>query len=162
MDAEVSEPALILPVADGDQSNHDGILTESEIIHLRISADLVLLSACHRSVPPERPGAEALSELARAFLIAGADSLLVSHWGGDRSAMQALTMSTMEALRHRPNEGLAAALQQVDDSDDRPTSSSPPQPPRILGDLRDFGGRIDVIDMRCSVVGRRSRVGPSG
>jgi CHAT domain-containing protein len=45
---------------------------------LRLHADWVVLSACN-TIAGDKPGAEALSGLARAFFYAGARALLVSH-----------------------------------------------------------------------------------
>lgn len=70
---------LSLPVSDG----FDGILTASEIYSYDIKAELVLLSACNTGTP----GADqSLSELASAFLYAGADSLMLTHWEIDSGA----------------------------------------------------------------------------
>lgn len=110
----IPEPSLLLPISDGAESGDDGMLTESEIAELKLTADMVLLATCRRSAPPNRPGAEALSELARAFLIAGAKSLLVSHWGSDRAAMQNVTERAMEILQSAAGKGgRAGALRQA-------------------------------------------------
>jgi CHAT domain-containing protein len=45
----------------------DGLLTASEVAQLKLNADWVVLSACN-TMAGERPGAEAPSGLARAFL----------------------------------------------------------------------------------------------
>ena len=45
---------------------------------LKMNADFVVLSACNTAAG-DKPGAEALSGLARAFFYAGAKSLIVSH-----------------------------------------------------------------------------------
>ena len=68
----------------------DGLLTASEIAQLKLNADWVVLSACN-TIAGDKPGAEALSGLARAFLYAGARSLLVSHWAVDSKAATRLT-----------------------------------------------------------------------
>ncbi|MEZ5935569.1 MAG: CHAT domain-containing protein [Alphaproteobacteria bacterium] len=109
----IAEPALLLRVSDRINSDDDGILTESEIARLNVAADLVMLSICRKSGPPSRPGGEALSELARAFLLAGAHALLVGHWGSERDAMRALTERTMVFLGHHPAAGRAAALRRA-------------------------------------------------
>ena len=49
---------------------------------LKMNADFVVLSACNTAAG-DKPGAEALSGLARAFFYAGARSLLVSNWEVD-------------------------------------------------------------------------------
>lgn len=74
----LDEPALaFLPPGEGRGAATDGLLTASEIATLRLRAEWVVLSACNtftdgRATPADR--------LAEAFLYAGAQSLLVSHW----------------------------------------------------------------------------------
>jgi hypothetical protein len=48
----------------------DGLLTASEVAQLKLNADWVVLSACNTAAG-DKPGAEALSGLARAFFYAG-------------------------------------------------------------------------------------------
>src|SRR5262249_9636118 len=71
----------------------DGLLTASEVAQLKLNADWVVLSACNTAAG-EKPGAEALSGLARAFFYAGARALLVSHWRIDSKAATRLATST--------------------------------------------------------------------
>ena len=61
------------------ERDDDGLLTASEVAQLKLNADWVVLSACN-TIAGDKPGAEALSGLARAFFYAGARALLVSHW----------------------------------------------------------------------------------
>jgi CHAT domain len=58
----------------------------------------------------DKPGAEALSGLARAFFYAGARALLVSHWSVDSEAATRLTPSTFAIMAADPKLGRAAAL----------------------------------------------------
>ncbi|MFJ9207841.1 CHAT domain-containing protein [Streptomyces sp. NPDC102264] len=60
----------------------DGPLTMEDLLGLRIRADLVTLSACRSGASRGRPGDERLG-LARAFLLAGAKSVLVTQWQVD-------------------------------------------------------------------------------
>ena len=55
-----------------------GHLTASEVAQLKLNADWVVLSACNTAAR-DKPGAEALSGLSRAFFYSGARSLIVSH-----------------------------------------------------------------------------------
>ena len=48
----------------------DGLLTSSEVAQLKLNADWVVLSACN-TIAGDKPGAEALSGLARSFFYAG-------------------------------------------------------------------------------------------
>jgi CHAT domain-containing protein len=82
----VSEPSIILTPPDQPTDEDDGILSASEISTLKLSADLVILSACNTAAADGRPGADGLSGLARAFIGAGAKSLVISHWHVESSA----------------------------------------------------------------------------
>jgi hypothetical protein len=79
------EIALMLRPGSGE----DGRLTEREILgRLRLSADLVILSACDTATLNRQgdiPG-EAFSALTRAFFAAGAKKLLVTQWRVDDKA----------------------------------------------------------------------------
>ena len=86
----VSEPALVLTPPTRGTEVDDGLLTASEIAQLKLDANLVILSACN-TASADKPGAEGLSGLAKAFFYAGARSLLVSHWPVASSAATKLT-----------------------------------------------------------------------
>ena len=58
----------------------------------------------------DKPGAEALSGLARAFFYAGAKSLVVSHWEVDSEATVALMDGLFETLKANPRLSKAEAL----------------------------------------------------
>jgi CHAT domain-containing protein len=79
---------------------------------LKLNADWVVLSACN-TIAGDRPGAEALSGLARAFFYAGARALLVTHWAVDSEAATRLTISTFDRLKADPKLGRAEALRQA-------------------------------------------------
>ena len=76
----LAEPSVALTLPKQPSDLDDGLLTASELAQLRLNADWVVLSACN-TISGDKPGAEALSGLARAFFYAGARTLLVSHWG---------------------------------------------------------------------------------
>lgn len=90
---KVSEPGLVLTPPAKPDANDDGLLTASEIAGLDIDADWVVLSACDTAAG-QSPTAPALSGLARAFLYAGARSLLVSHWAVRDDVAARLTVET--------------------------------------------------------------------
>jgi CHAT domain-containing protein len=73
---------------------------------------LVVLSACN-TIAGDKPGAEALSGLARAFFYAGARALLVSHWPVASNAATRLTTSTFDILAADPTAGRAEALRRA-------------------------------------------------
>jgi CHAT domain-containing protein len=76
---------------------------------LPLNADFVVLSACNTAAG-DKPGAETLSGLARAFFYAGAKSLVVSNWEVDSEATVALMDGLFEALEANPRLSHAEAL----------------------------------------------------
>lgn len=67
----LGEPSLALSIPDQPTELDDGLLTASEVAQLKLNADWVVLSACN-TIAGDKPGAEALSGLARSFFYAGA------------------------------------------------------------------------------------------
>jgi len=106
-----AEPALLLTPPDaGKESEEDnGLLTASEVAQLNLNADWVVMSACNTAAGSNE-GAEALSGLARAFIYAGARSLLVSHWEVNSEAAVAITTGAVNAMKAEPKIGRAEAL----------------------------------------------------
>src|SRR5262249_40428528 len=90
----------------------DGLLTASEVAQLKLNDDWVVLSACNTAAG-DKPGAEALSGLARAFFYAGARALLVSHWSVDSAAATRLTTATFDIMKTDPAAGRAEALRRA-------------------------------------------------
>jgi CHAT domain-containing protein len=86
----LAEPSLALSIPKQPSDLDDGLLTASEVAQLKLNADWVVLSACN-TIAGDKPGAEALSGLARSFFYAGARTLLVSHWAVDSEAATRLT-----------------------------------------------------------------------
>lgn len=107
----IAEPSLVLSIPKQPSELDDGLLTSSEVAQLKLNADWVVLSACN-TIAGDKPGAEALSGLARSFFYAGARALLVSHWAVDSAAATRLTTSTFERLKADPKLGRAEALRQ--------------------------------------------------
>ena len=93
-----AEPALVLSIPDKPTEEDDGLLKASDVAMLKMNADFVVLSACNTAAG-DKPGAEALSGLARALFYAGAKSLIASHWEVDSDATVALTGGLFEALQ---------------------------------------------------------------
>jgi CHAT domain-containing protein len=108
----LGEPSLALSVPARPTAEDDGLLKASEVAQLKLNADWVVLSACN-TIAGEKPGAEALSGLARAFFYAGARALLVSHWSVASDAATRLTTSAFVALKADPNLGRAQALRRT-------------------------------------------------
>ena len=110
--AGLREPALALSIPTEPSELDDGLLTASEVAQLKLNAEWVVLSACNTAAG-EKPGAEALSGLARAFFHAGAHALLVSHWAIDSDAAARLTTTTFDVLAKDPTLGRAEALRRA-------------------------------------------------
>ncbi len=108
----LAEPSLALSIPAQPTDIDDGLLTASEVAQLKLNADWVVLSACN-TIAGDRPGAEALSGLARAFFYAGARALLVTHWAVDSAAATRLSISTFDHLKLEPKLGRAEALRQA-------------------------------------------------
>jgi CHAT domain-containing protein len=71
----------------------------------------VVLSACNTAGgASDKPDAEALSGLARAFFYAGARALLVSHWAVNSDATVALITKAFDEIKADPKIGRAEAL----------------------------------------------------
>ncbi len=108
----LGEPALALTIPNETSEIDDGLLTASEVAQLKLNADWVVLSACNTAAG-DKPGAEALSGLARAFFYAGARALLVSHWAVDSDAAARVTTTTFDILKKDPSLGRAEALRRA-------------------------------------------------
>jgi CHAT domain-containing protein len=76
---------------------------------LKLNADLVVLSACNTAAG-DKPGAEALSGLARAFFYAGARSLILSNWDVFSESTVALMTGLFDALKNNSHLTQAEAL----------------------------------------------------
>jgi CHAT domain-containing protein len=124
----LGEPALALALPQTPTTEDDGLLTASEVAELKLNADWVVLSACNTAAGG-KPGAEALSGLARSFFYAGARAMLVSHWDVGSDAATRLMTSTFDVMKSDPKLGKAEALRQamlkyLDDKSD-PWSAHP-------------------------------------
>ncbi|WP_299922078.1 CHAT domain-containing protein [uncultured Pelagimonas sp.] len=106
----LAEPALAFTPPQIGSEQDDGLLTASEAAELQLNADWVILSACNTAAGDGTPGAEGLSGLARAFLFAGARSILVSHWPVRDDVTATLTKETLARLQHDPDLGKSQAL----------------------------------------------------
>ena len=107
-----AEPALLLTPPDQATEADDGLLTASEVAHLKLNAEWVVLSACN-TAGGTKAGAQPLSGLARAFFYAGARSLLVSHWYVDSEAAVKLVTGTFAQAKLHPSDGRAEAVRRA-------------------------------------------------
>lgn len=97
--AELTEPALVFTPPGTPGPEDDALLTASEAAALKLSAQLIILSACNTASGDGTPGAEGLSGLARSFIYAGARSILVSHWPVDDFATSELTTGMVAQMQ---------------------------------------------------------------
>ena len=95
-----AQPSLALTLV-GDLHGEDGILTMKEVIEdVELNADLVALSACNTAgETAQANNGEGFAGLTRAFMFAGAKSLLVSHWSVDSRSTEALMTSTFRNIK---------------------------------------------------------------
>jgi len=95
-----AQPSLALSLV-GDLSGEDGMLTMKEVIEdVELNADLVALSACNTAgETAQANNGEGFAGLTRAFMFAGARSLLVSHWSVDSLSTEALMTSTFRNIK---------------------------------------------------------------
>jgi CHAT domain-containing protein len=102
---------LVLSLYDRDGRAVDGLIRPYELYGLRLSAELVVLSACSTGLGSEIRG-EGLLGLSRGFLYAGASQVLASLWDvDDHATVELMERFYMALLR----DGLppAAALRQA-------------------------------------------------
>lgn len=74
----IKEPFIILGQVE-NRKDDDGFLTPSEVLELKLNADMVVLSACSTGRGKMMEG-EGVANFARAFQHAGARSVVVSLW----------------------------------------------------------------------------------
>lgn len=95
----LAEPALIASLGP----EGDGLIEASDVVDAGIHARLVVMSACDTAGPAQSDaarsgfadGGEALSGLARAFIYAGANSVLATHWKVDAAASSLQTRALL-------------------------------------------------------------------
>jgi len=95
-----AQPSLALTLV-GDLRGEDGLLTMKEVIEdVELNADLVALSACNTAgEAAQANNGEGFAGLTRAFMFAGAKSLLVSHWSVDSLSTEALMTATFRNIK---------------------------------------------------------------
>ncbi len=103
--------SLLLSMTDEHGRPIDGFLRANEIYNLRLSADLVVLSACQTGLGREIRG-EGLISFTRAFFYAGAPRLIVSLWNVNDQATATLMTAFYRRLL-REGKRPAAALREA-------------------------------------------------
>ncbi|MFI9557192.1 CHAT domain-containing protein [Nonomuraea endophytica] len=134
---------------DAEHPEQSGILlsgarlTVEDVYDLRLNASLVVLSACESGLGENRPGDE-LMGLVRAFMYAGAASLLVSLWPVDDLSTGLLMREFYARWRGHgegPAQALAAAQLTVRDM-------TCAQAIQLIESGTDAGTRLDVARLR--------------
>lgn len=124
----LAEPSLALTPPLKASGSDDGLLTASEIAGLQMRAELVVLSACNTASPSGRPGAEGLSGLSKAFFIAGAERLMVSHWYVYSAAAKELVVHSFRARTNGALTWSAALRDAMLEMLERPADADLPVP----------------------------------
>jgi CHAT domain-containing protein len=91
----------------------DGLLQSREIIQLPLSADLVTLSACDTGAG-RLQGEEGIANLVRAFLLAGAKTVVASTWSADDIFTTALMKQFYQRIVAGQDEGTALQEAKLD------------------------------------------------
>jgi CHAT domain-containing protein len=94
---DFNEPFLVLTPPSKSNDEDDGLLTTSEISSLNLNARLVILSACDTAAKGNKYG-DGFSGLINSFLIAGADSILATHWPVEDNASKILITQTVDKI----------------------------------------------------------------
>jgi CHAT domain-containing protein len=104
---------LVLSMFDKRGKAQDGYLRLSDIYNLKLSADLVVLSSCESALGKDL-GSEGINGLPRAFLYAGARSVIASLWKVDDEATVPLMKMFYSRLQRGENPARALQGAQLD------------------------------------------------
>lgn len=142
------EPGLVTSLA----SDGDTLLEASEIVDLRLDAELVVMSACDTSAGAAKgdegrtgfrdvgggyaAGGESLSGLARSFFYAGARNILSTHWSVDDNATQELMVGFYEAIAADNDISIAEAMRK---SQEKQIDAGPLSHPFFWAPFATFG-----------------------
>src|SRR6266498_4187080 len=103
---------IVLSLVDKEGKPQDGFLRLQDIYNLRLSAELVVLSACQTGLGKEIKG-EGLVGLARGFMYAGAPRILASLWKVDDQATGELMKRFYQGMLGDERLSAAGALRQA-------------------------------------------------
>ena len=90
---------------------YDSVLTAREIFDMRLNTELVTLSACQTGLNQRSPGDELIG-LTRAFIYAGAPSVIVSLWSVDAHSTQELMLEFYKLLKNGSDKATALQVAQ--------------------------------------------------
>lgn len=105
-DSTFPDRAALVLLSD-PKAGDDGFLQASEIAQMRFRADLVVLSACETAVGPLQ-GQDGIANLSRAFLMAGAQTVISTLWEIDDTSSLFLMKQFYKHLSMK--QSAAAAL----------------------------------------------------
>jgi CHAT domain-containing protein len=106
---------LVLSLVDEGGRQQDGFLRLQDIYNMRLSADLVVLSACRTALGRQIEG-EGLVGLTRGFMYAGVPRVVASLWQVDDSATAELMREFYRGIFKeglRPAAALRAAQRKI-------------------------------------------------
>lgn len=108
----LEEPAIVTSIAANDPKPE--LLTATDILsRMKLSADVVVLSACNTGGGSGKDGGESLSGLAKSFFFAGARSLMVTHWAVDDLTNVRLVVEALDGMKDSPDGALSPALRRA-------------------------------------------------
>jgi CHAT domain-containing protein len=103
---------IVLSLVDRQGREREGFLSALDVMDLRLSADLVVLSACRTALGKEIRG-EGLVGLTRAFMYAGAPRVVASLWRVDDAATAELMRRFYQGMLGPKKLRPAAALREA-------------------------------------------------
>jgi len=109
----IQEPALVLTQI-GNPEGYDGFLTMSEVMGLKLEAEVVALTACETGVG-KRVSGEGVMGMGRAFQYAGAQNVLVSLWSVAETSATDLTAAFFSYVKEgkEPKEAIRLARNEI-------------------------------------------------
>jgi len=111
--------AIALAPNPGDRAPSDsGLLTASEIIEMKLNANLVVLSACDTG--QGRITGDGVIGLSRSFIAAGVPSVVVSLWSVPDAPTARLMVSFYQHLQKQPDYARALRLAMLETKQDFP------------------------------------------
>ena len=108
---------LLLSSPQTNRQGEDGLLSAYEVFNLKLQADLVVLSACETGLGKEVKG-EGLMSLMRAFMYAGASSVVISLWNVNDESASDLMIRFYRHLKTGMSKGEALRQAQLETIDD--------------------------------------------
>lgn len=103
---------IVLAEDEASQGEGRTILSANEILDLELQTNLVVMGGCESGVNERRPGDE-LMGLTRAWLRAGAASVIASLWSVDDDSTGLLMQRFYDLWRGEPRRSKAAALREA-------------------------------------------------